>query len=522
MVAAYIAGGLGNQLFQYAIGRCIAIRRNTELKLYVTLRKEKTNLHHGFYQLDKFNIKEDFITKDELKDLTPVEQDWVNSWIFQPEILDSPDNIYLAGNWQTEKYFVEIRDILLKELTLKNPLGKISAAWKEKILTAECSVSLHVRHGDNLMYTIRNCGTLLYPSHYVKCVNTLKKEFPNIKVFVFSDDMQWCKENLKFDVPTEFVEGCEQDTEELYLMSLCSHNIISRGTFAWWGAWLNQNPDKKVLAPSPWNLNEPHGKDIIPDSWIKVPADYVQPIISIIFNVEDNSQFTLFSLMSIFSQNFRAYEIIWVDSSADAGNKIYRQFAGNPNVSILKTDPSTSKLAAWNKGLDVARGDYVLFLTSKDFIFPHTAHLLSGICDESIRKKGAFSRNNYITSANFETFIPNIISGTQSLEEHNNGTAVIKGLPNKNFLLKVDNAFKQLNAAVELNLSNEEKLMALSTRAINREFGTKFFKRSFLNENNIRFRKGGGMDAELLFLVETFMCTEKIMFVPQVFYGRLK
>ena len=125
--------------------------------------------------------------------------------------------------------------------------------------------------------------------------------------------------------------------------------------------------------------------------------------------------------------------------------------------------------------------------------------------------------------AEFDKYTPNIVCSTQFLEEDENGTFAINGILNKKFSLKVDSALQNLNGIMELSAPNNQKLIALGTQRINGRVGTKFFKRKFINDNNIRFIGGGQLvDSELTFIVDAFMRTEKITFIPQVFYGRLK
>ncbi len=493
MIITHISGGLGNQLFMYALGRCLANKHNTELKLEINDYLQSKDSHHNNYKLGAFNVQENFATSEEIKNMKFINQDWKNAWVFISEILETPDNIYLKGWWQSEKYFLEIEKILRHELTLKNPLTKKSAEWQEKILSANCAISMHVRHGDYLSYFMRYNHRLLPPKHYAICLNELKKNFSDITVFIFSDDVQWCKENLKFDVPTEFVEGCEYDYEELYLMSLCKHNIITQSTFSWWGAWLNQNPNKKVFAPYPWHMVPPYGEDIIPATWLKVPINYkwwMPPIISIIVYVEDNLSTINFSLSSILSQKFGDYEIILVDASTDASGEFCRKAAGNNNITLLTVDNSATKFSAWNKALEVARGDYILFLTAKNIVLPYTTNLLVNICNKFLTKY-ATGKNNYLTYATYTNYLPNVICTTQTLNEDDQGTLNI-GLPNKKFAAQFDVSLKNFNTLVELNLSDSEKLLTLGTKGINSSVTTKFFKRKFLNENHIRFNETGG------------------------------
>ena len=511
MIVTRFEGRLGNQLFQYATGRCLSYKHNTELKIDIMLAR--IDFRESFYKLKNFNVVENFATPNDIHSLKLIKESQVKN---VDEIINAPDNVYLHGYWQNEKYFSEIRDILLREMTLKNPLSKISALWKEKILSSTCAVSVHVRHGDYTTYGARNSFGVLSTEYYFDCVEELKKTFSDITIFVFSDDIQWCKSNLNFDVPTEFVEGCEYDFEELYLMSCCKHNVVANSTFSWWGAWLNPNPNKKVFTPDPWGFKNKRGARDLPETWIRMPAEYfsdMPPLLSVIVYVENNSPQNNLSLSSIIGQEYKDYEVILIDASSSGNEEIRQRFGGYKNVTILTTGSHTKKFSAWNKALEVARGDYVSFLATKEFLFPNTVKLLSDV--SSI----LFGNSSYL---NPSEKIPQIICATQRLEEDANGNSVIKNLPDKKFSVRTEHSFENLKTFVELKISNDQKLMALATKNINSLVGTKFFKRQFLKDNKIQFPVKGGADGELLFVINALLQAEKITFVPSVFYGRLK
>ena len=519
MIITHIMGGIGNQFFQYAFGRYLAHKHNTELKLDIRDCEYSKDLHHNYYRLSEFNVQENFATLEEIQSLTRFDEKKSGS---VDEIINAPDNIFLYGYWGNEKYFIEIRDILLEEFTLKNPLGKNSAAWKEKILSSNCAVSLHIRHGDYLTPLIRNgssYGKQISLEYYIDSIEELRKNFSDITIFVFSDDLQWCKENLKFDVPTEFVEGCETDAEELYLMTICKHNIIPNSTFAWWGAWLNQNPDKKVFIPD-FYVVKMNNSVSIPIKENARPLIEFPPMLSIIVYVENNLPTINLSLSSILSQNFSDYEIIFIDASTDGSGDFCRQAAVNKNVSLLTVESSTEKFSAWNKALNISRGDYILFLTAKELLFSNVVKDLAQF-HYNYLKRYVEPKGEYISFANYDKIFPNLITTTTTIVEDERGTLDV-GLPNKKFSVQSDTAFQNLNTFIEVSLPANEKLLALGTGGINSRVGTKFFKRNFLNENNIRFRKGGGMDAELTFVAECFLKTEKFVLMPNPIIGRLK
>jgi len=297
MIITKLAGGLGNQLFQYAAGRRLAYIRETGLKIdAISLGQHDTA---RVFALDHFHIKASIATPEEIEGVSVIDTDkkkrkaWNADHIlgknklffarekaihFERRILDLPDNTYLQGHWQSEKYFKDIRDVLLKDLTVNTPQqGKnLETAEKIKITNA---VSLHIRRQDYVqkkhMASIYDVCT---PEYYASAVAHIAKHVEKPHFFIFSDDIVWAKENMKLDFPTTYVDwnGDLAHFEDLRLMNQCKHNIIANSTFSWWGAWLNQNPEKIVIAPKRWlgikwyGFTKWNTKDIVPETWLKM------------------------------------------------------------------------------------------------------------------------------------------------------------------------------------------------------------------------------------------------------------
>jgi hypothetical protein len=169
-------------------------------------------------------------------------------------------HFYLNGFWQSENYFSNVSELIRQQL---QPTTEILEKLKQHLNGK--SVSLHVRRTD---YVTSNgyhpVQTLEYYSKGLEIIGNYDQ------LLVFSDDINWCKENLKYD-NILFIEN-QDNIEDLWLMSLCDHNIIANSSFSWWGAWLNQNQNKIVITPNNWfgpqaNLNE---LNMIPDNWIKI------------------------------------------------------------------------------------------------------------------------------------------------------------------------------------------------------------------------------------------------------------
>jgi hypothetical protein len=289
MIIVRLLGGLGNQMFQYAAGRNLALTNNTELKLDITGYEKQTGITLRKYMLHVFNIQEKLASKSEINKLKKNSLIWKfvrkinpyfknNSYIeekcfhFDPNILDMSDNIYLNGSWQSEKYFSDISDIIRREFTFKNNLNKIN----NQILTTingVNSVSLHIRRGDYVSNPVASqiLGVLSL-DYYNNALAFITKKVKDAQVFVFSDDIVWAKKNLKTTLPISFIDHHKENMvphEDLMLMSCCKHHIIANSSFGWWGAWLSDNPQKIVVAPKRWfnnpNLNT---KDLIPQDWI--------------------------------------------------------------------------------------------------------------------------------------------------------------------------------------------------------------------------------------------------------------
>ena len=259
-----VKGGLGNQMFQYAYGRRLELSGKKVVfdTSFFEGNKAGKDTARAF-KLKNFNIE----TKAEFSN----KKHW-----FQKLKGKIKRKLGFAqeGLYQNERYFLDIKDTIQKEFTLKNTPGDESKTWKEKIENSPLSVSIHIRRGDYIENKkTNNFHGVCDLAYYAKALERMEKKIGDkIEIFVFSDDIIWAKENLKFPHPLNFVSDSKiPDYEEMYLMSLCKHNIIANSSFSWWGAWLNQNPNKIVVAPRQWLKDKTADKlDILPDNWIKI------------------------------------------------------------------------------------------------------------------------------------------------------------------------------------------------------------------------------------------------------------
>jgi len=257
MIITYLIGGMGNQMFQYAIAKNLAVKNNTEI--YVDNRGFGTyNLHN--YSLNLFNIT----GKCEIPNAQKIQHVNEKDFQFDPTILNLKGNIRLKGYWQSEKYFKDIKDIIKKDFSLKQ-----KPELQEHKINKTNSVSLHVRRKDYLTDKRTNAVHGVLPiTYYNNAVDYIKSKVDSPHFFVFSDDIEWCKQNFKYP-NMDFIEGNTHEID-FELLKKCKHNIIANSTFAWWGAWLNYN-DNIVIAPKQW-FQSHYNKwdDLIPENWIQL------------------------------------------------------------------------------------------------------------------------------------------------------------------------------------------------------------------------------------------------------------
>lgn len=240
MVIVKLSGGLGNQLFQYAAGRELSMQLQTPLvfdaNYYLYVRNRR-------YILDTFQTVgrktfpfEVFIRKIQ-GNLRVFKE--TKHYAFDKTIEKLDGHIYLDGWWQNPKYFTKNWSQIQKELKFKN---------QQKIVLPKNSVSIHVRRGD---YTIVSGFGLCSPKYYRQAIQKIEKLVKNPAYFVFSDDIEWVRENLPFIPSPHYVTG-QTEIEDLSIMTCCSHHIIANSTFSWWGSTLAKDKKGITIAPEPW------------------------------------------------------------------------------------------------------------------------------------------------------------------------------------------------------------------------------------------------------------------------------
>lgn len=293
-VIVRLTGGLGNQMFQYAAASRIAIHNNALLQIDLSWYDQRGDWTPRRYELDEFKIPVEFATQKEVKDLLSIRKSFFlrgiapflksrmfntnqahiieKDFAFDPDILSVTGNIYLDGYWQSYKYFEDVDETIRKDFCFRAGIGSNSRQVEDMIKSCE-AVSLHIRRGDYV--TLTSASTyhgLCSLQYYEKAASIIKERLNNPVVFVFSDDIQWAKDHLKFDMPIFFVDYSGTTAHmDMYLMSLCRHHIIANSSFSWWGAWLNQSSDKIVITPKQWFKDESiNTADLIPESWVRI------------------------------------------------------------------------------------------------------------------------------------------------------------------------------------------------------------------------------------------------------------
>ena len=285
MLIVKIIGGLGNQMFQYAYAKVME-EKGYDVKIDISTFETYTL--HGGYQLDKFRITLNTSTKDENNQiykkslLTKLKYKLYfrntsfikeKTLLYQDRLLDLEDNKYIIGYFQSEQYFLNIRNTLLDEFRIKEELPKYIKKIENKIKETP-SCSLHIRRGDFKNETNINIHGVCDLAYYYTAIDYLNNKFDNLQYFIFSDDIIWVKENLKINnaIYIDYVNN-KIPHYDMYLMSLCNHNIIANSSYSWWGAWLNRNTEKIVIAPKKWfsdyKRNE-QSKDIYCEGWLQL------------------------------------------------------------------------------------------------------------------------------------------------------------------------------------------------------------------------------------------------------------
>ncbi|QAY95063.1 alpha-1,2-fucosyltransferase [Methylovirgula ligni] len=279
MIVIRLKGGLGNQMFQYALGRRLALERKVSLWLDLSSFEDRTYAFARDYGLDAFQTcAPRLIARSRL----PL-YDRVALFLARPapvlekayhalQALPPGRSLCFEGYWQREEYFAPVAETIRKEFQLKAPLAperqKIAAQYDDS------AVSIHVRRGD---YVLKPEFTTYFGTcaaeWYGAAIAIIRERVKSPRFFVFSDDPDWARVNLPLrEHPVQFIDPRpdKRDAEDLHLMSRCAHHIIANSSFSWWAAWLNPMPDKVIIAPKLWYKGAPEIPVHVPASWLRL------------------------------------------------------------------------------------------------------------------------------------------------------------------------------------------------------------------------------------------------------------
>ena len=287
MLIIRVTGGLGNQMFQYIYGQALKERFNKKVLYDLTWynmdssHRYRELENHESYRLRAFGIEPEMISENTSnffnsklgKVYNLIQQQWFK-WGLRP-IMPT----YFLGYWNGEPYFENIKESVTNIYELPTLTNENALKYKAMMESGPTSVSMHIRRGDYKNHAHLQVCT---PEYYKAAMKHLNTKLDDFCVFVFSDDISYCKEILGEHENVVFIENCGTDLDEFQLMTHCKHHVVSNSTFSWWTAWLAENRYKDgrmVLTPPNWYKNPENFTQqlrfidldkIIPDRWTKI------------------------------------------------------------------------------------------------------------------------------------------------------------------------------------------------------------------------------------------------------------
>jgi hypothetical protein len=286
MFIVRIHGGLGNQLFQYSYSLYLMNKYNLP-DIYFNRFHFKGDIDRPL-SISNFNLSSFNLINSNFNRFSNSKINKIYNLIFNPSnyVIEGftklsneyvpksivEGDVYFDGYWQKSYIVNEVENILRKELVLKLNLSSKILNIENLIASNSNSVSVHIRKTDFIStQENKSIFALCSVNYYYNAIDYfLNNVNQDLMLFIFSDDFEWVRANLNLKLNHFFVEG-NSDNEDLYLMSLCKHNITANSTFSWWGAWLNTNKDKVILTPEKWFNNAMSDKDLVPNNWIRIP-----------------------------------------------------------------------------------------------------------------------------------------------------------------------------------------------------------------------------------------------------------
>lgn len=308
MIYLQMSGRLGNQFFRYAAARALQIKFYPDEKIVINYQ-QKVNGDSSFYNmLRDYNIQ-DFeedkagsvlahhtslcqkvicfpylvgmkkIKPEQMNEQVKYEQQWEKllnkygvywfrrgGWKLSKS---SQKDKFLSGNFEDPIYFDDVRETIVKEFVPKHSIIEKNIDLLNQI-TSTNSICISVRRGDfESNSTFKSLHSLCNKDYFLTAIEKIKSIVENPVFFMFSDDIQWVRENVNTGCLTYYEDGTDPVWEKLRLMSACKHFIISNSTFSWWVQYLSRNEDKIVVSPSRW-FNNDYKSPLIDEKWIKI------------------------------------------------------------------------------------------------------------------------------------------------------------------------------------------------------------------------------------------------------------
>jgi hypothetical protein len=305
-VVACLFGGLGNQMFQYAAGRSLAVRTGARLVLDATgftLPQARRTYALEGYALAAEARFDGYRHPPRLSAVqfpAPQRSAWIDraarllrarnipigravgknafsvfnerSFDFDPRFSACGAQTYLVGYWQSERYFSEIADLVRRELSYRRAPDAANAQWLKRIRAAN-AVCVHVRRGDYLLAAHFKHHGMCSADYYRRAIRLMRERLERPQFFVFSDDRPWCREHLGDDAVVVDANRPEAGQDELRLMAACRHHVIANSSLSWWGAWLAGSAGQIVVAPTPWFTHRSETPDLFPAAWMTLPRE---------------------------------------------------------------------------------------------------------------------------------------------------------------------------------------------------------------------------------------------------------
>jgi hypothetical protein len=289
MIIVKLQGGLGNQLFQYSLGKSLELSENRKVYFDVSSFNHSPNLTSREFVLEKLGLKVDLLPKNVASIITFINRLLFklnitfksnffsisyceNSFQYIPIVVKNKLIIF-DGYWQSPMYFESISNDLTK---LFYSIDRISNSGQNLIsnLKSKSTVAIHIRRGDYISNTeTYDFHGICDLDYYYSAIDFIESKNNIDTYIIFTDDIEWVQNNFSIGNRI-FIYGCnyaENDIDEFLMMASVSHNIIANSTFSWWSAFINPNPEKIVIAPKKWfsdlSINV---EDLFPTNWVRL------------------------------------------------------------------------------------------------------------------------------------------------------------------------------------------------------------------------------------------------------------